>query len=367
VTIRLFVGNFDFEHRLAEPARETPARLRRLNAELATSWLSIAQDGDWIWTPEKIDESFFCESARYGFPHVTPVTSFSDVPRNVQCVPWGWSAEMRTLTERHGWDSRAPSDSAVRFGNSRATSHQLEQSWGVGLKNARRVESLEQLQSAIRSLGHSTARWVVKAEFGMSARERILGRGGMTTADENWVRRRLAGGGVVFFEPWVERIGEVGIQIDVLESEEPRLIGLAPMLVDDRGQYAGSWFAFDKSRFARQQSCWPSAIDCALNAAKHLQAEGYFGPLGIDAMIYRDEDGTERIRPLQDINARWTMGRLGLGWHRFARSGEEGCWQHGSAGQITVPPEFTPTRIIPTSPEIVGDSPCFHSSRLLIR
>ncbi|OYW15327.1 MAG: hypothetical protein B7Z55_15100, partial [Planctomycetales bacterium 12-60-4] len=51
-------------------------------------------------------------------------------------------------------------------------------------------------------------------------------------------------------------------------------------------------------------------------AGNELQAAGYFGPVGIDAMWYRDANGKLACRPLQDINARWTMGRLALGWRR---------------------------------------------------
>ncbi|HET6424943.1 MAG TPA: hypothetical protein VFG20_14745 [Planctomycetaceae bacterium] len=48
---RLFVGNFDFEHRLADPQRVLPRRIDELNADLAWSWLALARDGDMLWTP----------------------------------------------------------------------------------------------------------------------------------------------------------------------------------------------------------------------------------------------------------------------------------------------------------------------------
>jgi len=80
------------------------------------------------------------------------------------------------------------------------------------------------------------------------------------------------------------------------------------MLVDERGQYAGNWFADGELRWETHQSLWQQAVETALAAASHLQSIEYFGPLGIDAMIYRDADGDSKVRPLQDINARWTMG-----------------------------------------------------------
>jgi hypothetical protein len=364
---RLFIGNFDFEHRLAEPNRETPAKLQQLNAEMATAWLSIARDGDWIWTPFPINIAFFHEAVQQGLPNVIPVNSFSEVPRDVECVPWGWSTEIRTLVKRYGWSANAPSEAAVRRANSRATSDELERLWNVGLDQSRRIESLEQVNAAIYALRRSADRWVVKAEYGMSARERILGCGAMTISDENWIRRRLTAQRVVFFEPWVDRIGEVGIQIDIPENGEPQFIGLTPMLVDGRGQYVGSWFAFHDERFAVERAFWPNAMSVAMQAATHLQSLGYFGPVGIDVMVYRDESGAQRVRPLQDINARWTMGRLALGWRRLLKPGDEGCWRHTSTSDSTELPEFQPTRMISTSPDLVGNTQCHHLSRILIQ
>ena len=46
-------------------------------------------------------------------------------------------------------------------------------------------------------------------------------------------------------------------------------------------------------------------------------SEGDFSPLGLDAMRHRVPGGAVRTRCLQDINARWTMGRLALGLRRF--------------------------------------------------
>jgi hypothetical protein len=364
---RLFIGNFDFEHRLAEPRREPSTKLQRLNAELASAWLAIADDGDWLWIPSPIEKAFFEQTASAGLPRMIPVISFAEVPRGVKCVPWGWSGEVRALAERFGWIANAPSMIAVRAANSRATSEELERKWNIGLTGARRVETTGQFHSAIRALTKSDARWIVKAEFGMSARERILGRGIAIPAAEDWVRRRLASHGAVFFEPWVERIDEVGIQIDVPQQGSPLLIGVTPMLVDQRGQYAGSWFDGDESRLLADSSLWNEAIEVALRVAKSLQLLDYFGPLGIDAMVYRDGNGVRRVRSLQDINARWTMGRLSLGWRRLLRPGERGCWQHGARDEVLGSMLFEPTRKLSTSPDCVGAIRCHHMSQILIR
>ncbi|WP_157606279.1 hypothetical protein [Schlesneria paludicola] len=363
---RLLIGNFDFEHQLAEPTKRDPsAKLKSFYAQLATAWLSVAEDGDWIWTPLPIDPEFWNDATRAGLPAAQPVVAFADVPRDVQCVPWGWSEDTRRLVTRFGWHAEIPSAMAVRRANSRATSEELERRWNVALPHARRAESLEELNNAIRTLAVENDRWVVKAEFGMSARERILGRGPLKPAEENWVRRKLSINQAVFFEPWVNRLEEIGIQIDVPQHGEPRLIGLTPMQVDERGQYAGSWFAWNESRFRCHRTDWSTSIEVALRAALDLQSHGYFGPLGIDAMAYTDLNGTVRFRPLQDLNARWTMGRFSLGWNRLLKSGEEGEWKLIRRDEDHPrPSDHHVCRSILTSPRQVDGVDCEHLARI---
>lgn len=363
---RLLIGNFDFEHQLAEPTKREPsAKLKAFYAQLVAVWLSVAEEGDWIWTPLPIDPEFWSEAAKAGLPLIHPVVEFADVPRDIQCVPWGWSDDIRQLVARFGWHATMPSLEAVRWANSRATSEELERRWNVALPRAQRAESLDQLKQAIQTLDPTNDRWVVKAEFGMSARERILGRGPLRTVDENWVRRKLSTHQAVFLEPWVDRLDEVGIQIEIPQGGEPRLIGLTPMQVDERGQYAGSWFAGDESRFRRHGTDWSASIEIAMQAAQELQSHGYFGPLGIDAMAYTNSQGTIQYRPLQDLNARWTMGRISLGWNRLLNPDEEGVWN--IVRHDGMPPTEGSRKIlrsILTSPLQINGIDCEHRSRI---
>jgi hypothetical protein len=362
---RFFYGNFDFEHRLADPGGESTGILKRLNAELATSWLAVAEEGDLVWTPSRIDPRFFREAVQSGLPRIVSVTSLDEVPKGIECVPWGYSADVRKLATKFGWKIHAPTDEVVRKANSRSTSEELERSWNVGLSGARRIETLDQFHESLQTR-HADDRWVVKAMFSMSARERILGQGEPTNGDIHWIQRRIASHGAVFFEPWVDRVDEIGIQIDVPVSGEPQLIGVSPMLVDCRGQYAGSLFSSPEHQIPDRTNRWGDAIAIAFQAAEFLQSFGYFGPLGIDAMCYRNADGSIQFRPLQDINARWTMGRISLALRRLLQPNEQGLWLHVAAGELDRAVSFVATRSIMTSPAEVGTTPCRHISKILI-
>src|SRR5688572_4131102 len=110
---RLFVGNFDFEHHLANPHFQPSLQLQRLNAALALSWL-VGEEGDYLWCPPGIRVSYFDQMTALGLPRMVPVTDFHQVPRGVELVPWGWTEPLIQLARRHHWRYSAPLAEIVR-------------------------------------------------------------------------------------------------------------------------------------------------------------------------------------------------------------------------------------------------------------
>lgn len=327
---KLFVGNFDFEHELAaESAGESspqssPPAARRIASTLASVWLPLAAPTDLILSEEETSSVDFTDLREWGLSLPQFVVRLADVASGpqVELVPWGWSGRMHELAADRGWLAAAPSPRIVAQVNSRGFRLALEQAWQIGLEEAARIRSLDELAAILARQGDSPGGWVLKAQFGMTARERILGRGtAISPQVAGWAARRLKVGEIVF-EPWLERIAEASIQVTIPESAPPVLEGLTPLLCDAAGVYRGNRCTVAAAETAH----WQGAIDVALRLAAELQSSGYFGPLGIDAMWYRDRTGTPRLRPLQDLNARYTMGRLALGFRRLLAPDEHASW-----------------------------------------
>jgi hypothetical protein len=366
---RLFLGNFEFEHHLAAKVpRQLPEAVRRISAEMACVWVAIATDGEAIWTPDPVDPDFFDYLRTVGGPAVAAVTTKLGIDPSFELVPWGWTDEVRNFARAHRLMVDAPPQAVVRAVNSRRFSAQLERDWDVGLTGTTEVRSLKVLAEAIRAAQSVSTDWVVKAEFSMSARERILGRGTQVPQQaRRWVEKRLRDDGVVFLEPWVERVAEVGLQFTIPKSGAPVFEGVTPLLTDRTGGYRGSRFSPDE----QIEQIWKDAIAVGHRVAQCVQAEGYFGPLGIDAVRYRDIDGGTSLRPIQDVNGRYTMGRLSLGFRRLLNAGECGSWLHiGLPSDASGPahywrehiePHRLPAmRLIRTAPFEVGGRPSRH-------
>lgn len=308
---RLFVGNFDFEHRLASPGT-LPRQLERINAELAPVWTAIADNGDAVWTPIPIAPATFDKLAERGLPRLIPTADPSSLRTSHRLVFWGendWANAMATQWG-FGWQGCDPA--IIHRVNSRRFKFALEQRLGVLLPGSAIVERPDELALAIERLP-TDAGWVLKGEFGGAGREVCFGSGSPTSQVAAWASNRFDRGLAVTVEPRLERIDEAGVQFQIERNGEITLLGVTPLLTRRNGGYLGSGFAEDPSLLVT----WSEAIEVGCRVAATVAAEGYFGPLGIDAMRYRDASGTIRIRPLQDLNARYTMGRLALGLRRF--------------------------------------------------
>lgn len=347
---RLFVGNFSFEEQ--RRMRQRPnAVVRQLEAELACVWLSVAATGDAILCPESIPAEYWSRMSEAGCPAVDPVRP-SDLPRLGdidEIVPWGWSPSIRALAEQTGNHVSIPEQSSIWGVNSRRFSFELEASLNVLPTGARLVESLDDLQDVLRCERSLNQGWILKANFGQSGRGQQRGKGAVLSPTAvNWARGQLDDEGVLVIEPCLSSIEEVSGQWELAPSEEPRLIGVTQLLSDSRGQYRGTFVTEEISR--RPEIA--DLIAVQRKAAERVRAAGYFGPLGIDAMLHRDVSGRVLVRPLQDVNARWTMGRLAIAWsHRLSWTvgTSTGTWLHSRH------PPSTPALAL--SPESVGGRP----------
>jgi hypothetical protein len=58
-----------------------------------------------------------------------------------------------------------------------------------------------------------------------------------------------------------------------------------------------------------------------------LRGAGFLGPIGIDAFVYRTAQGECRLKPIVEINPRYTMGRLTVELMKHTAPGSCGMFQ----------------------------------------
>jgi hypothetical protein len=165
--------------------------------------------------------------------------------------------------------------------------------------------------------------FTMKPRFGTSGRGRVFGAEGKLPLASIRGFARLADRGGAVLEPWFDRTRDFSVQLLVRRSGEIELLGSTEQIVARSGLYLGNRGILDAElsageRRVKEFECASGhpedaqLVDAAFAIAQAAADEGFFGPCGVDSFTYRSLDGSERIRPVVEFNARITTGTLAL-------------------------------------------------------
>jgi hypothetical protein len=305
---KLWHMNADFENELAHRvgAYRRPASFDALNRRLAPHLLWLARAGDALLISEPWAEKLQREAARREVELISPNSLESQKHRLFN--PWGWTPCAAALGEKLGAVVPEVSFAAIARVNSKLWSHALEVELGCAPPGAATALSFEELQAAVaRACPRADDKWVIKSPFGFAARERVLGRGpSIAEPQAKWSRKRLKRGETLLFEPWLEVIREYGVVLEISPDGALEIRGISDLQTNGAGTGVG--YLLGRRAAPHRAS---ELEEMARLVGGRLFAEGYQGPVGIDALEHAGG-----LRPLLEVNARYTMGFVALAVER---------------------------------------------------
>ena len=306
----------------SRPASESLAR------DLASCVWPLGQSRDIVLVRAAPPASFVADLRRAGFspPRFCRQEELREQGsrRSLTLLPWA-----NTPDGRNGHDIPL-SNEAPTFAFTRAFDVALQKDLCVG-DAARTVgrlcTNIEEVASAV--LQWPDQEMVLKATLSASASNRVFARGGepLSESTQRWATKILNWQGAILAEPWLERITDFSIQIDV--DSEVHLRGQTFFSNDTKGRYLSN-------RIDKRPSGIPSEVQQLLGSRETkdmiektwrgvgdaLIAEGYSGPVGIDAFVYRDNSGRPQLKSLVEANPRYTFGRVAIELRRHIPPGQ---------------------------------------------
>jgi len=186
------------------------------------------------------------------------------------------------------------------------------------------VTSLEAAMTAItniRKCGHHNV--VLKQAFGVAGSNALrLLEPEILETQWRWIRNAFEHKRELVVEPWLDRLQDFSVQLEMTDSGL-KLCGFTGLINDARGQFVAN---FAESHHHKRipskvitlfreipdiSSRMLELYDFIIKALEaELRAVHFTGPIGIDAFVYRDATGTARLKPIVEINPRYTMGRV---------------------------------------------------------
>jgi uncharacterized ferritin-like protein (DUF455 family) len=274
----------------------------------------------WAWGPDSL------ELLEPLFPNVTgearaPSQRFNE--RIARLYSKAWSANfLRTVLARsRGGNEAYPPESEGRLLPAPTAAEPwlcAEDEAGVAVDT---LEAALEAIAAIRRRGHH--RVVAKEAHGLAGHNAIrLWEPEVLAAQQRWLAHALQDGRQVVIEPWLERELDFSVQLE-MGSRGLKLCGYTGLINDRKGQFQANWAAANCDRripatvatLFREPADISGLIqrlygDIFSLLEAELQRVGFVGPVGIDAFVYRTPQGGFRLKPVVEINPRYTMGRL---------------------------------------------------------
>ena len=161
-----------------------------------------------------------------------------------------------------------------------------------------------------------------------------------------WLENAFAHKRELVVEPWLERLMDFSVQLEMTERGL-KLCGFTGLLCDPRGQFVANFAEphFHKriparviSHFNVQADISGQLLEFYGEIFKRLESElraiDFAGPLGIDAFVYRAADGSVKLKPIVEINPRYTMGRVLVELMAQAAQNTSGVFRLVNAAQL---------------------------------
>ena len=149
----------------------------------------------------------------------------------------------------------------------------------------------------------------------------------LTDQDHDWLLATCKGkrddGPLGIVEPELERVLDLSFQWELKRNtESPAFLGWTRPIVTQGRRYAGSRLGRpfadcdeQVTRFALENNC--ERLHAVRNwlethLVKGFHEREFYGHFGVDAFVFRDTDGSLKIKPVVELNPRVTMGHVAL-------------------------------------------------------
>ena len=189
--------------------------------------------------------------------------------------------------------------------------------------------------ATIRQRGHHKI--VIKESLGLAGSNAMrLFEPAVLETHRRWITNAVANGGQLVVEPWLERELDFSVQLE-MSDEGLKLCGYTGLINDARGQFQANVAlpGHQKKIPINLLALFPEPPDIAqrLHALYadifavlevELRRVHFLGPVGIDAFAYRAADGKVRLKPIVEINPRYTMGRVTVELMKHVAPGSRG-------------------------------------------
>lgn len=311
----VYLTNTDFEFELAHPHNQPLAQQwsrHSLCMQLQFLPLLYAAPGELLAVTAFPSESFLAtlKNLSWRVGAELPLLCLLDEVepfKGLNCLSWGPSQQVQRWTEERQMVYQIPSDwQMIKEINSKAFSFCY-----TTLEEAALITNPQELKAWLKQVPGPK---VLKTCFGLSGKgNRVANQETplqclLTFCEKEWSEERP-----VVAEPWLDRCFDFSTQWMIQPDGQCNLLGSTVFETDPHGAYLGTLAGPNNLLFGPLLNHLNEHLKAAQVVLRDLFKKGFFGHVGIDALLYRCPKSLQvKLYPIVEINARQTMSLVAL-------------------------------------------------------
>lgn len=304
-----------------------------MQADLALLPLWYAEPGDYVFTESLSDLTFLNQLPSGFIPSATPVTTEGlstqkDLPQ-LDVRLWGLTPHhlryFENLKEKKGCRLNVPRwNPEYRELVGRQTAAECLESLRLQLADYKLPQtplfcnSIGQIEV---ELGKSKPPFILKTPYSSSGRGLLWIRNSVLAEKETeWITGALNKQGYVSIESGLRRIQDFALEFHIDEKGKAKYEGLSVFDTTNKGTYTGNHLRTQEALPAMLTGHDPEVFnrikDTLCKQLERVFGGIYSGYLGVDMMLYQDDEHGILIHPCVEINVRNTMGMVAVCLYR---------------------------------------------------
>lgn len=223
-----------------------------------------------------------------------------------RCISWGWSERVKKWAESNGIPYNMPPIEVVKEINSKAFSFINSPK----LPEAALLSNLTELEAWIKNV---KGKKVLKTCFGLAGKgHRFIDDSSLPESIRLFCEKEWNHNRPLLGEIWVDRVFDFSTQWLIKPQKQIELLGSTVFEVDQRGQYLATLAGDEEKIFSKFLPFLAEHKKFATALLKQVQERGFYGHIGVDAFIYKDQKGNLVLHPIVELNGRQTMSFVAL-------------------------------------------------------
>jgi hypothetical protein len=277
--------------------------LQRAASEMGVLFAPAGTSSDKIILDTGIDDSYWEYLHQQGIATATPFSAREG--SEYEGVAWGWNDQSRTRLEKYGAICEAPSAECVKLVNSRKYCQQIGVKCGTGIPQSIYCTNKEQIVTAFKKLTDYFP-LVIKPDHGNSG----FGFYHCSSGDDlnNIDLEQLCKNQGVIVEPWCDKVYDFSSVCTINRDRSISPFRHLRAFTNNRGTFHGIYLAPHDPVI----DYWRDILEeNVLAVAAEVANSGYFGTLGFDSIVYRNNERM-KLAAVIEINARHVMSDLAV-------------------------------------------------------